>query len=298
MPSFESRKISKTEVTQPPESAPQIMTMTFEEYAGIEHPTPYVFELEKDNKRLVYFGASHSNIPRDPLFNKLQAKFDQTQPELVFVEGVMRFQERKKELIESLQHADRDQVINEGGESLFTLKLAAEAGVEVDVPEPSDKSIIRNLLQQGFSPDAIFAHEVYLIIDQYYRIPERPDLEKYLSRYINEFQSVTNWSGFEYSLAHAQQIGETIWGREKANPHVAKFAGPRVDPTPSKETAKYQTMISKIARETSYARDRFMVKKIQEALEGYNRLFVVFGASHAVMQEGALRKLFSDLRAD
>lgn len=64
-----------------------------------------------------------------------------------------------------------------------------------------------------------------------------------------------------------------------------------VDPIPWEDKRDKQTVLNQVARATSQYRDAFMVSEIAKALETHKKIFVVFGASHAVMQEPALREL-------
>lgn len=66
-----------------------------------------------------------------------------------------------------------------------------------------------------------------------------------------------------------------------------------VDPIPWEHNKNNQTVINQIARATSQYRDRFMVSEIAKALQTHKKIFVVFGASHAVMQEPALKELLA-----
>ncbi len=50
----------------------------------------------------------------------------------------------------------------------------------------------------------------------------------------------------------------------------------------------------RVVEASSLFRDRNIVIEIAKTLETHNRIFVVYGASHAVMEEPALRKLFEE----
>ena len=47
--------------------------------------------------------------------------------------------------------------------------------------------------------------------------------------------------------------------------------------------------INRILRESSLVRDKYIVKQIQKYWKEGKDIFIVYGASHAVMQEAAIR---------
>jgi hypothetical protein len=50
--------------------------------------------------------------------------------------------------------------------------------------------------------------------------------------------------------------------------------------------------LNRIGSASSLFRDRKIVSDILEAFKTHDRIFVIYGASHAVMQEPALKKAF------
>ena len=66
--------------------------------------------------------------------------------------------------------------------------------------------------------------------------------------------------------------------------------GYRTTPIPP-EDKKLFTSINRINQEVTHFRDCNVVRSIVDALKTHDRLFIIFGSSHAVMQEPALRYL-------
>lgn len=273
------------------EKMPQYKTMTFEEYEEKEGHNPiYVFEVEKNEKKITYFGVKHSNQPDDPMFGEIEKRFKQADPQIVFVEGMHFSKNGKQELIEEMKKADAKTVINDWGESGFTFKLAADAGIGVESPEPDFTEEVENQLSLGFSKEEIFAYYVYRQANSYQRIPEKPPIEEYLGSYIERFQKDTDWKDFDYSFEHLQQIGKEIWGDRG---DITKEDAWRTDPVPykNKKSALWNN-VNRICQQSTYFRDKFMVHRIEEVMKKHDRLFIVFGSSYAFMQEPALRELF------
>lgn len=265
--------------------------MTFEEYEEKEGHNPiYVFEIEKNGKKITYFGVEHSNNPNRPMFEEIKKRFKETNPQVVFVEGMHFSNNAKEELVEEMKETNPETIIKEWGESGFAFKLAADAGIDVESPEPSFSEEVENLLSLGFTKEEIIAYYVYRQANSYQRMPEKPPIEEYLGSYIERFQKDTNWEGFDYSLEHLKKVGEEIWG-ERGD--IAKEDAWRTDPVPYKDKkSALWNNVNRISQQSSYFRDRFMVHRIEETMKENDRLFIVFGSSHAFMQEPTLRKLF------
>lgn len=265
--------------------------MTSEQYAEIRHDTPYVFELKAGDKELYYFGTPHVRDPQDPLFAEIEAAFNKENPDMVFVEGMSNLPKDKSRFDEILKAASREETIDKSGEPGFTRKLAAERGIEWHSPEPSDKDLYENLLAKGFSKDEIFAWDVFHILPQYNRQMSRQGFKQYVERFIERFKQTTNWENFDYSYERAIKLGEQILGRPldvENEPDATDF----IDPIPWEEKKEKQTILNRIGSASSLFRNRKIVSDILEAFKNHNRVFVVYGASHAAMQEPALKKAF------
>lgn len=265
--------------------------MSGEEYAEVEHATPYIFTLESGGVGLHYFGTPHMSDPGSPLFNEIEVVFQEANPDVVFVEGIQE-PEDKPALNEHIKSVTRKEAIELGGESVFTLKLAVDRGIEWRCPEPTDSALYEHLLAKGFSRDEIFAWEAFHILPQYHRQMKREGFGGYVGPFLRRFERVTGWEGFDYSYERAIGIGERIFG-EGVDVENDPDASDRIDPIPWEEKKEKQTVLNRISAASSAFRDRKIIEGIAEAKKTYKRIFIVYGASHAVMQEPALRKLFS-----
>lgn len=264
--------------------------MTAEEYSKIEHATPYVFELKAGDKELYYFGSPHMSDPSNPLFAEIEAALSKANPDIIFVEGV-NVRGDKTKFNERVKSSTREEAIDRMGESGFTLKLGVEKGVDWESPEPTDEDLYNDLLAKGFSKDEIFAWDVFNILPQYNRQMKRAGFEKYAAGFIDQFKRATNWEGFDYSYERAIKLGEQIFG-EAVDVENYPNALDRIDPIPWDEKKDKQTILNRISEASSLFRDKKIVKDILEAFRTHNRVFVVYGASHAAIQEPALKKAF------
>jgi len=262
--------------------------MTFEEYAGKKHDPVYVFDVEFGTKKVTYFGAEHNHNPESPMFNRIGAEFTKADPQIVFVEGMYFSQGGKQKAIEKYKNTNRESVIKNHGESVYVFKLAADAGIEVDSPESSLSDEITFLLQQEFSKEHIFCFYGYRQINGLHRLADKSKFNEELTRYILIFQRDSQWKDFDYSPKHLEKIGKSVWGEVRGD--VMINDGCRTTPV-QPEDKKLFTVINQINQEVTHFRDCNVVRMITKALETHDRLFIIFGSTHAVMQEPSLRYL-------
>ncbi len=265
------------------------LILTAEEYketpfAAGRGKRTYVYEVENGEKKIVYFGAWHTNDPEDQLFDEIKAKFDEIQPDIVFIEGWWSINGRKDQVREALSKRNIEDIKTEG-EPSFVLKLAVDAGIDFESPEPITPDEIIYLVEQGFSKRDIFFFYVYRDISQYQRQNENGTNEgcaEYLKPFIKNIRSSSGWSEEELDSFEKEVLAEL-----DVNDHEKYHR--QVDPIPWDDAP--QTKINEITKASGVCRDRYMVERVVEAMKTHNKLFVVFGTAHAVMQEPAVREV-------
>src|SRR4051812_4085722 len=106
------------------------LLLTWDEYNQKEFSVPYVFKIEKPDKKLVYFGARHSFDASDDQFRQLDEEWNkfasfQSQKKIAIGEGGPR------PLPENLLMGIKDH-----GEQGFLKCKASDAQIEVMYPDP------------------------------------------------------------------------------------------------------------------------------------------------------------------
>jgi len=253
-------------------------------FAHAEEQRAYVFELANGAKKLVFFGSAHINDPQDPLFEAIRRKFQETNPDIVYVEGMESVNTQKETMRKEVQKTTFDKTKTEG-ESHYTLKLGIDAGTDFESPEPEFSQEILYLLDKGFSKKGIFTFYIYRDVDQYIRQSKVRSLEgckKYLKPYLKSFRKASRWDRRELNRLEQEVFAEL-------NVENDAFYKAQVDPIPWR--GKPQTVINEIARVSSNFRDRHIFARIAEGLKRHDRLFIVYGSAHAVMLEPALKGL-------
>lgn len=285
MPSFEQPH------TPQPEKFDSLL-MSAEAYAESKHEIPYVYELNKGDRSLHYFGARHSMNPDDTMFADLRAQMDAYKPDLVIVEGTTAARNRKDEVGSWLQSHDVRQAILTAGETGAALKWAQDHKVDYDCPEPTQAEEIIHLEAKGFSRDDIFLYYMTRLAEQYYRVPvdeRKQTLEAYMNPYIEQFGVSAAWPEYQFTFSNLQNLFNRTFKVDLSlsNPDFLKDV---TDPIPWPEKVGRQAVTNNVAKESTRFRDQRIVGEIVKSTQKYKRVFVVYGASHAVMQEPAMRE--------
>ncbi len=268
------------------------LLMPLEEYAKTRWPESYKFKIKtRDGGELFYFGVSHYRDPKNPLFAEIKKEFEEFKPDLVFIEGMrtLRTKDRDWE-IRNLTKLQGDGLILGLGESGFVGRLAIDSNAFLDSPEPNFQDEINHHLDTGFSKDELFGYYMIRFIRQRFRIPEpRPTAEKLAAQKSQELRKDTGWEDFDFNVEHFKSIAQKIWGSDFDI--ESENLGMLIRPNSGESKDYKETVINKIAEASWRFRDEYIVGEIVKAFQKYKRLFVVYGFSHAVVQEPALRQL-------
>ena len=261
---------------------------TPEEY--VQHPfakgdgeASFIVDIAHGEKRIVYFGSTHTNHPDHPVFDEIAKAFDEAQPEIVYVEGMEQIndnveQVRKRVATMSLEEAKKR------GESYFTLKLAVDAGIPFESPEPHHRSEIEHLLHKQFPKNEIFLFYMYRVIAQYQRTHDTKSKEgcmEYLKPYIDFFTKESAWP--------PEEIASLVTDLQQKLDVNDESYGELVDPMPWE--GRPRSMTNEIAAASGHFRDEYALERLEAGLKSHNRLFAVYGSGHAVRLELSLRVL-------
>lgn len=265
--------------------------LTIQEYAELpnirEIANGYVFTLEKEGKKLVFMGTKHVNNPNNPLFTQIQDKFNELKPEIVFVEGKRFINTEKDKTREYYKDKTVEECIAEG-ESTFSLKLAIDAGIDFESPEPSYRKEIKYLVESGYSQVDIHKYYTYRIIYQFQR--EFPNstvtaCKEYIAKYMQRFREASGWDSEVLAELDESILAEIGIGDNR------RYSS-QSDPTPW-DGVEY-TATKQISAASGQYRDEYIFERILSSLDTYNNVLVVYGASHAIIQEPALRAYFEE----
>jgi hypothetical protein len=268
------------------------LLLTPEEY--IEHPyatgenrkRSYVFEISNKEKHIFYFGTSHTNDHADPLIPEIKNSLKEFQPDIVYVEGMSNLKNKKEEVLKKIKNKTEKECISDG-EPIYALKLAIENNWDFESPEPDSKTEIEAMLSMGNSTEAIFKYYSYRVVYQYQRNNKNKNTtgaKTYLLPYLQRLQEVGIFKEEEFA-----KLKNDLFENLDLESDIYKNSS---DPMPWAGLEKNE--INKVARDSNIFRDQYIIERIILGLKKYDRLFVIFGYSHAITQEKALREILGN----
>jgi hypothetical protein len=214
-------------------------------------------------------------------------------PDLVCVEGNPAVNRTTPlRLSRAVRGVGERETIERYGESGFALRCAVLAKKDVISPEPEDAELMAAVLSFGYTKDEIFAYWTATLLVQWHRTPHRPDAGVYLERYYKSWAKGWGWRRYEFSLEHYANIHQRLY-HQPFEANALELFTSAADPIPWPD--KKYTRVNKVSAAMSRYRDEYMVARLARAYEeGKRRIFVVYGSSHAVMQQPAFRALFEN----
>ncbi len=255
--------------------------MTFNEYNLINHQIPYSFFITKANQYLYYFGANHSYDPKDIQYEMIRVFWkgflEKTGNKncLVLVEG------GKREV-----HDSEEEAIHQGSEADFITLLASKENMDTFSPEPPEKSKFQELVKHFDKKEIVFYHFARMAY-QWNKIPEseRPDFNTYLGNSLRQEQKDSGWDDFDFSVEHMKKLQKEMFNRE-FNMLDEMFYYDVINPT------THFSKVNAVSRfEDEGFRDSYILKEIERFWNEGKSLFIVYGASHAVMHQPGIEKL-------
>jgi hypothetical protein len=239
--------------------------LTFNEYAALRHPTPYVVDVAGEGSRLVLFGGRHSSDPADSMFDQIEAAFAALGPAFALHEGTPPAAE-----------PDREIAIRRHCETGLIRYLAARAGIataSMDIPLAEEA----RLLRAEIGPAEALVFLVVRQLASFNRKTARPNFDAYFGDFFDLIAPGLNLS-VDWPLIETEH--RRILGRSLSADHVTA-----IETDPMRDDLPTQ----RVARLSNRLRDEHMLRRLIAAVEDHRRLFATVGVTHAVMLEPAIR---------
>lgn len=227
-------------------------------------PTDF-FSFKKDNAVLFYVGVEHSWNPDNPQFIFLKEKFFE----------FLKIAKNPLTVVETrgcAMYTTEAEAITQGGEIGFMALLCHTNDVPIICFEP-DRGEEMNALLKEFSKDQIEYYYFARTVAQWYRLIERPEINNYLTRFLERDKKVSEWADFAFSLEYMKEVHKKLFKNE-LNFNNAKFFKKIENPT------REDNPLKEVARASGKFRDETVVQKILEAWEQKKDLFVIYGRGH------------------
>jgi len=257
--------------------------MTYEEYCAKDDSTlddvPYPFEIKTTDQVLSYFGARHTYDPHHPEIPLIKEAWNsflsETRPEhrIALVEGGVPDSSENEE-----------EAITKNGEIGLVVYLAKKDGVRVESPEPPVAFEVVALLKQ-FSKEEILYYYVSRAADQWARTDRQAEMLQYILRVVSDEAEAL---GLKVDiLTTLKETHQKLFGTA-LNLHDLEHFNRASDPV------HISSASNEVARATSILRDTYILQVTEEKWREGKDLFIIYGQTHAVMQEPAIRHMIEN----
>lgn len=256
--------------------------MSYEKYASMQYSSPYIFQLSKSNQNFFYFGANHSCDPHNKQYQMLEKFWQEFLSETKGKNCVVLVEGSKRPIGQNKEHS----IVHNGGEGGFVTFLAHQADIETECPEPNEIFLLNELRKHFSDVEIIYLRfaQAVLQFNRTMKADEKLDFEIFIQPYLIEFQQYVQ---FPITLTAMKQIHQQLF-KQEFNPHDENFFYMITNPVTQ------DTTINKICREASTIRDVQIVNYIDNLIQQGKNIFIVYGFTHAVMQEAAIKKLWEN----
>jgi len=256
------------------------LLLSEEEHRAIgKYSIPYIYTIESDSQILYYFGSKHTYDPSHPQFNLLQKKWQEFLQKTSGAKSIVIFEGNVNlDSVTTLK-----EVIEKYGESGAIVFYANQAHVQSIRPEPTIKDEA-DILLKDFPRDEIFYFYMIRGIVSWQRAVMRKEFDEFIKLNIKYYKDVLGWLDFNFSFETIRKTHRQIFGKEfdlDNKDFITKI------PSPIREESK----INEIARMSSTIRNMAILDCVENYWQKEYNIFVVYGASHAVMQEQAIKSL-------
>ena len=263
---------------------------TNDQYPGVDYvkvgeltglyDDPYVFNLRNNQKELVFIGTEHTNDPKHKQFKIIETYFSHAVPEIVFHEG--------GPLLDTTHLKTSEEAIMHHQETGYLKFLCKNWGIQMENADLTAREEFRLMLQK-YSQEELFLYYTVerLIYPFQHGFEGKLTLQEAYSNFINNYLSkhsfpiTTEQKDFNYfEKLYKKHIGTSF--------NLATY-----------DYSKFNFLVdngrfSQIGRASKVVRDNALLAKIDEALNRYDRVFVIFGSAHALAVEPALVKIIKN----
>lgn len=265
------------------------------EYVG-DHPKPYVYKLESSSgKHLQFIGTSYPNKLSDPTFALIDNVIDEFKPEVILVGNARplpagKLGEHEQQLLET----DIEDLVRKGADIAYIKRRALEHEIPWVPLETTSQQIFEYLLELGHSQLELF---IFFVIRELITHQKRgvsggfSGFKDYLLS--DAFTKQTGFVDFDISEEVLVTGIKQIYGKYIsledlfADEQLTTLGHPGATPY----FMEKPSLVNQIWSESWEFRDKYALEITAKELQHYNRILILYGSSHAVVQEPALRSL-------
>jgi hypothetical protein len=244
---------------------------------------PYIIDVANQSKRLVFVGCNHVRDSMDQQFTDIQRVFAELDPQIGLNEG--------GQLKESQHYPSLNRAAFQAGETGVMKYLCDQAGIALVNGDTPDRLEFSLALRYYPKQELYLYYVMERIVIPYLSLgSQQPPFEPYFDDVVRSFVDqgfpLASW---EQSLPHFK----TLYRQYMNRPFELAL---------TQEVEKFDYInggdchFCAIGRRSKMLRDSMLLRKLDRALDRYDRVMVTFGCGHALAVEPALRQLINKKR--
>ncbi|WP_032112758.1 hypothetical protein [Candidatus Paracaedibacter symbiosus] len=237
---------------------------------------PALATFHGNGRELRYLAVQHAIGASSPTFQSIRQTIEDFQPSCLILEGFENCDETIQWISE--QYKKEPEYC---GEPLYAAYLAKEKGVLFMSGEPTDQEIIRHCINKNYTKNDVAYFYFTRLIPQHYR-QQKLSFESDLPRFFEDLSQM--WMGiFNEKYTHE---GYQSWCNEAYN---KPLTFQQVIDTTQTSPILTGHKLQKIGYEVGLVRDKEILTRIFDSMQKYDKVLVIYGASHYFTQRKVLQ---------
>ncbi len=259
----------------------------------------FSIHLKSGEKVLQYTAVEHTNDSSNPQFEELEKQFDETKPQVVLYEGP----------VSNFPITDINQAYAFGEKSFMNYLVQqynanlgeGEKSIVLESTDMPNDALIKSFQDRGNTNEEIGVYDIVRQINNVAEAIRRNSsmTDEQKTRNIalideqikNDFLEFVREKQFSSLLPMLHRQDGRQWNNSIIAEEVKRVTGHDLNAN------LHQTEIDKLRQmfnDEAIFRDAYVVEKIAENVQKYDRVMVVMGSSHVLREEAALREFFED----
>ena len=262
---------------------PSILRHDFVLYKELECFTPpYVVIYKNKLKELRFVAAFHGAGIQSPTFQMIRKTIGLFQPEVVIIEGIPSSLGLDSPLFIEIAQTHFSQNFQQSGEAIYSIYLAHYNHFSFIGGEPDHSVIFKKCIELGYSSEDVLGFYLIRQVPQWRREGKLSQpFERLAEELIKIYQKqlkLPQYTTNSFYTWHLEKF-KCFFDIEKINEETTM-------------PLKLGTFLQIISWEINIIRDKHLQKIIEQNINQFDRVLVVYGRAHHIIHRAALEQYF------
>ena len=262
---------------------PSLLRYDFNVYKKLEPCSPPYNVIYKNKlKELQFVAAFHGVGVYSSTFQMIKKTVDLFQPEVVIVEGIHSSLGMDAPCLIKIAKTQFSQDFQSCGESIYSIYLAHSNNFSFIGGEPDEEEIVRGCVKWGYTLQDILGFYLVRQVPQWRREGKlEVSFDSLAEEFISVYQERLNLTQYTKDIFYDWYIEKT-----------GCFFNLKNVSEESSMPLESGTFLQKISAKITMLRDEHLQKVIEQNINRFDRVLVVYGRAHHIIHRGALEEYF------